>query len=184
VFDRYYRELLNFLTRAVRNRDSASDLTQESFARVYAAERAGMVIRDPRALLYKTARNLLIDAHRRRDALACPVSPGGDTDGLAAEPDDQIGPAALEPEAALAARQRFEAIAAIVDALPPRCREVFMHVKFDGLTHAETAQRMGISVKTVEMQVQIALSACWDRLDALDDHVSPTVHRRRRGRGQ
>lgn len=165
MFERYYRELLNFLALKVRDRDTAADLAQESFARLYAAQRAGAAVRDPRALLYRTARNLLTDGYRR--ASARQAGDGRAPDG-AIEPDAQAGPAALEPETAIAARQRFEAIAEVVDGLPPRCREAFILVKFDGLTHAETAQRMGIAVKTVEMQVQIALRACWERQEALD----------------
>jgi RNA polymerase sigma factor (sigma-70 family) len=163
VFERYYRELLNFLARKVRDRETAADLAQESFARVYAAERKGVEVRDPRALLYKTARNLVTDDHRRSEARSEP----GPHDALV-EPDEQAGPEAQEPEAALAARQRFEAIAAVIDTLPPRCREAFLCVKFDGLSHAETAARMGIATKTVEMQVQIALEACWAALEDFD----------------
>jgi len=164
VFERYYRELLNFLAHKVRDRDVASDLAQESYARVYAAERSGTSVRDPRALLYRTARNLLTDRYRR-DASAAQFLR---LDSAEVEPDAQQGPAVHEPEVALATRQHFERIARVVDGLPPRCREAFILVKFDGLTHAETAQRMGISVKTVEMQIQIALRACWDCMDSLE----------------
>lgn len=163
VFEHHYRELLNFLARQLRDRDAAADLAQESYARVYAAQRAGAAVRDPRALLYRVARNLLTDGHRRA-TVRRPAGP----DEAVVEPDAQPGPQALEPEAAASARQRFEALAATVDGLPPRCREAFVLVKFEGLTHAETAARMGIAVKTVEMQVQIALRACWERLEALD----------------
>ncbi|MFT4103359.1 MAG: sigma factor-like helix-turn-helix DNA-binding protein [Burkholderiaceae bacterium] len=62
-------------------------------------------------------------------------------------------------------RQRSEAIVAPIEELPPRCWEVFILVKFDGLIHAEAAQRMGIAVKTVEKQVQLALRACLRWLD-------------------
>ena len=166
MFDRYYRELLNFLARKVRDRETAADLTQESFARVYAAEQSGTAIRDPRALLYKTARNLVIDTFRHGDVRgeSVNVAPGE----TVVDPDEHAGPDVYEPEVALESRQRFEAIAAIVETLPPRCREAFMLVKFEGLAHAEAAERMGVAVKTIEMQVQIALEACWDRLDALD----------------
>ena len=41
VFERHYRELLDFLARRLPDRETAADLTQESFARVYAAQRAG-----------------------------------------------------------------------------------------------------------------------------------------------
>lgn len=185
MFDRYYRELLNFLALKVRDRDTAADLAQESFARVYAAQKSGTAIRDPRALLYRTARNLLTDSYRRHAVRHTgEAAPPTDEDG-GGEPEEQAGPDALEPETAVASRQRFEAIAAIVDSLPPRCREAFILVKFDGLSHAEVAARMGIAVKTVEMQVQIALDACWDRLDALDNGgESGGTARPRRGRAR
>jgi RNA polymerase sigma factor (sigma-70 family) len=176
VFERYYRELLGFLARKVRDRDVAADLAQESFARVYAAERSGSVVHDPRALLYRTARNLLVDSYRRAEVRA----PEGDAELGMVEPDMYAGPDALEPEAALNARQRFEALADTVDRLPTRCREAFILVKFDGLTHAQTAERMGISVKTVEMQIQIALQACREKMAHLDGTI--TAPRAPRGR--
>ncbi|WP_084454968.1 sigma-70 family RNA polymerase sigma factor [Comamonas composti] len=178
MIEHYYRELLSFLARKVRDRDVAADLTQESFARVYAAERAGSAIHNPRALLYRTARNLLVDNHRRAGVLS------GDSDlhtsQALVEPDMHAGPETLEPEIALASRQRFEAMAQTVDSLPTRCREAFILVKFDGLTHAQAADRMGIAVKTVEMQIQIALHACRARMDAIESLTPPI--RRPRGR--
>lgn len=170
MFELYYRELLGFLANKVRDRDDASDLAQESFARVYTAKRSGTVVRDPRAFLYTTARNLLTDHFRRGQAGGQSVAADADDDAL--ELDNFAGPQQFEPEHALASRQRFEMIAAVVDSLPPRCREAFILVKFDGLTHAETAARMGIAVKTVEMQIQIALEACWSHLDARDGNVA------------
>ena len=180
VFERYYRELLNFLAQKVRDRDAAYDLVQESFTRVYAAERVGMQVRDPRALLYRTARNLLIDRYRRADTASSVLVPEGG--GLDDVLEVQACPSVLEPEAAFAARQRLEQVVQVVDSLPPRCREAFILVKFDGLSHAQTAQRMGIAVKTVEMQIQIALKACWQRMDELDG--TSAAERGARGRSR
>ena len=167
MFERYYRELLNFLVRAVRDRETAAELAQESFARVYAAQHAGTTVRDARALLYRVARNLLTDDHRRASVRGEPATRDSPDDSSMIEA--QAGSEMLEPETALASRQRFEAIATVVESLPPRCREAFMLVKFDGLTHAETAARMGVAVKTVEMHVQIAMETCWTRLEVFDD---------------
>ena len=65
MLERYHRELLNFLARHVNDRETAADLTQESFVRVLAAQSSGQAVLDVRALLYRTARNLVIDQHRR-----------------------------------------------------------------------------------------------------------------------
>lgn len=180
VFEHYYRELLSFLSRKVSDRDMAKDLTQESFVRVYAAERSGSDIQNPRALLYQTARNLLVDSYRRAEIRSTGVDPTAD--GGVIEPDMCIGPNSLEPEVALASRQRFEAMARVVDRLPTRCREVFILVKFDGLSHAQAAQHMGIAVKTVEMQIQIALQACREGMDTMDGVPPPPRPKRGRPR--
>lgn len=135
VVAHYYRELLHFLTRSVKDRDTAADLAQESFARIYAAEQAGQAIRDPRALLYRTARNLVTDHHRRGAvrAQAGEVAHGGEL----AEADACAAPAAFEPEVALSSGQGLAAMLATIEALPPRCREAFILYKFDGLSYAE-----------------------------------------------
>ena len=85
---RYYRELLSFLSRKVSDRATAADLAQESYARLFAAQQAASVVRDPRALLYKTARNLVIDQGRRGDVRARFATPQDDVAGDA--PDDTL----------------------------------------------------------------------------------------------
>lgn len=171
----YYRELLNFLSQTVRNRDVAADLTQESFARVLAAQQAGQVIRNPRALLYRTARNLVIDQHRRAEVRA--EGPPAVDDDPPPDADQRPGPKALQPEAILASRQGLAAVLATIDGLPPRCREAFVLFKFDGCSYAEIAARMGISVRTVEMQLQIAMAACWRCLEELEGAAEPSRRR-------
>lgn len=164
---RYYRELLNFLGRATADQDTAADLAHESFARVLAAQRTGQAIRHPRGLLYRTARNLLVDAHRRdsvRVGVHAAEWEAGD-DRHAPSIEDVPAPAAFDPEAILASRQGLAAVLDTIDRLPPRCREAFILYKFDGLTYAEIASQMGISVRTVEMQLQIAMKACWACLE-------------------
>jgi RNA polymerase sigma-70 factor (ECF subfamily) len=44
-----------------------------------------------------------------------------------------------------------------IQNLPEKCREVFILCRFEELKYAEIAQRLDISVKTVEMQISIAL---------------------------
>lgn len=167
MFERYYRELLSFLSRKVSDRATAADLAQESYVRVYEAQRTGSVVRDPRALLYRTARNLVTDHHRRTGVRADFDGAGSSEEG-AVELDDCIGPSTFEPDTILSSGQGLAAMVATIDRLPPRCREAFVLYKFDGLSYAEVAERMGISVRTVEMQLRIAMQACWTCLDEVN----------------
>ena len=77
-------------------------------------------------------------------------------------------PSTFEPDTILSSGQGLAAMVATIDRLPPRCREAFVLYKFDGLSYAEVAERMGISVRTVEMQLRIAMQACWTCLDEVN----------------
>lgn len=151
---RYYRELLRFLQGAVKDRETAADLAQESYARVLAAQQAGETIAEPRALLYRTARNLVIDQHRRNEVR------GSHAAQESADADETVGPEACEPEAAAMSAQSVQALLAAIAALPLRCREAFILHKFDGLSQAEVARRMGISVTMVERHLKLGMQAC------------------------
>jgi RNA polymerase sigma-70 factor, ECF subfamily len=51
------------------------------------------------------------------------------------------------------------AVRRAVDALPPRCREIFLLSREDGLSYSGIATTLGISIKTVETQMGRALKA-------------------------
>ena len=154
MLERYHRELLNFLSRQVSDRDTAADLAQECFVRVLGVQSSGQAVLDTRALLYRTARNLVVDQYRRAE-----VRRHDDIDAIL---EDQAPPAPqhLQPEEALASGQAVSAYVAAIEALPPRCREAFVLHVFDELSHAQVAQRMGISVSMVEKHVVRGMVAC------------------------
>jgi len=51
-----------------------------------------------------------------------------------------------------------------IDALPDKCREVFMLSRYEELKYAEIAERLDISVKTVEAHMSKALKLLRDNL--------------------
>lgn len=177
---RYYRELLRFLQASVKDRETAADLTQESYARVLAVERSGQRIDEPRALLYRTARNLLIDRHRRLEVRGPHVRLEHDDDERPA--DEPVGPRACEPEVAAMSAQTVDALLATIGALPLRCREAFLLHRFDGLSQVEVARRMGISATMVERHLKLALQACRACQDRLDGTPPPGPAGNRGGR--
>lgn len=154
LLERYYRELLNFLHRQVSDRDTAADLAQESYARVLAVQNVGRNILDGRALLYRTARNLLVDQHRRKA-----VRRHEQFDAIP-ETEQPPAPRHLQPENVLLSQQVLRAYVGAIEGLPPRCREAFVLHVFDELTHAEIARQMGISVSMVEKHVVRGMLAC------------------------
>lgn len=155
MFERYYREILSFLSGKVADRAMAADLAQESYARAYAAQGSGDGVHNPRALLYRIARNLVVDHHRHAEVRTEVEMPACEE---AAE--QARAPRSLEPEVATASQQGVLALAQAIDNLPLRCREAFMLNRFDGLSYVQVAAQMGISVKMVEQHISNALDAC------------------------
>ncbi len=49
---------------------------------------------------------------------------------------------------------------AVIQSLPRRRREAFLMHRFEGLSHAQIAARMGTSRQLVERHVRIAMRAC------------------------
>jgi len=55
-------------------------------------------------------------------------------------------------------------ISKAIQNLPPRCSHIFYLKRFEELSHAEIAERLSISVKTVESQMTIAIHKITDFL--------------------
>nr|WP_286206737.1 sigma-70 family RNA polymerase sigma factor [Thauera linaloolentis] len=167
VVARYYRELLNFCTRMVKDRDAAADVVQESYARLLAIQQSSASIAEPRALLYQTARRIMVDLYRSDR-----VREHADIDALTEAEQPEL-PAHQQPDAMVASMRAIEAYAAAIETLPPRCREAFILHTFDGLPYAQIAEHMGTSVSMVEKHIARGRLACRDCERQLLGHPGP-----------
>jgi RNA polymerase sigma-70 factor (ECF subfamily) len=159
MLERFHPELLNFLTREVRDRDAAADLAQESYVRVLGAQASGQAVLNVRALLFHTARNLIIDRHRRA------VHRQHDHLDDLHETEMPMAPAHLQPDELLSYEQQVRALVKAIEALPSRCREAFVLNRFEGLPHQTVADRMGISKNMVAQHVARGILSCQACLD-------------------
>lgn len=153
--------LVRFFAARLGARAPAEDLAQELYLKI-AALPANEPVQNPAALLYRMGANLMLDRLRqeRRSAAREGAWREVAVTRLGGE-DVQDEPAADE---AIAGRQRLSQLVAGLDALPPRMREAFQLHKLQGLSHAETARAMGVSVSAVEKHISGALKALLARL--------------------
>jgi len=68
----------------------------------------------------------------------------------------EITNAEVNPETNLLNEELFLVYLNALDELPPKCREVFVLVREEGLSYKEVADKLNISVKTVDAQLQKA----------------------------
>jgi RNA polymerase sigma factor (sigma-70 family) len=143
-------ELVRFLTRRT-GRTAAEDVVQDVWLNL--KERGDSESwREPRAVLYKTAANLGTDTWRR-DVHTQRLFSGEDALGDAACPNPG-------PERQAEAASQLEQLYTALEQLPAECREALLLNRIDGLTHAQIADRLGISTKTVQRHIERALRLC------------------------
>lgn len=133
------------------------DIVQETYVRALREQHAGR-IRHTRAFLFTAARNAALDFFRRRRNI-----------GL-----DQVTPAELaslwedEPPVTevVSRRQEREVLAAAVQRLPARCRQVIMLRYLKGWSYKEISVALGIGVETVKTHMARGVRRCADHFVA------------------
>ena len=132
------------------------DVVQESFLRLWKV-RMAQPVRYAKALLFKVARHLVIDSARRN--LVSPIDRVTDLAALPVIDDGRLGPA----EAACK-RDEVVLLAAAIDSLPARCREILILRKLRGVPQKAIAAQLGLSEQTVQVQVSRGVRRCEDYL--------------------
>lgn len=148
--------LVQFLQHNWRNKSDISDLRQDIYVRVYEAALQNLPD-SPKAFLFTTARNLLIQRVRREQVV--PFEAMADVEALGTAIDSP------SPERTVIGRDELRRLQRALDKLPPRCREAFILQQIDGLSRAEIGVRMGISEKTVMTHLRDAGKQLTDLLN-------------------
>ncbi len=148
----YDEELRRVMTRRCGCMETAADIVQETYQRMLSSELWHQA-ENPRALLHRIAANLATDYERRNAVRDRYISQDDALPEWVAETDGS------QPENILVNHERLDRLAAAVNQLPSKCRTVFILRKFDELSHAEIAQRLGISRNMVEKHLRNALLA-------------------------
>lgn len=145
--------LKRYLRRFTKSREAADDLAQEAFLRAFAAE-SRRAIDQPKAFLFKAAKNLALNELARQSAVA--FQPLGDFEGQEVLEDSSQA----SGDDVVHNRERIRLLAGAIAALPPQCAKVFILRKMQGLSQKEIAARLNISVRTVENHVALGLTRC------------------------
>ncbi|MDD0841750.1 RNA polymerase sigma factor [Pseudomonas sp. Gutcm_11s] len=144
----YLREqsrVLQLIRRIVGDRSTAEDLAQDTFLRLWDRQLG----ESDRGLLFRTAQNLALDhlrARQVRQRHACQQ----------ADEEEQ----ALDLQQQAEARQELELLLQRLRGLPRRSQQVFLLSRVDGMPYASIAERLGVSLSTVEKDMIRVLQHC------------------------
>lgn len=150
LFRDHYRGLCATVRDYVGSLDAAEEIVQELFLRIWDLANDGNANVLTRAYLYTAARNQAITALRHERVVR-------DYEFHASQETDTLHAATAEDD--LEEDELRNAIQAAIAHLPAKPRTVFRLSRERGLTYAEIAAVLGISVKTVELHMTRSLKS-------------------------
>lgn len=158
LLDCYWSQLVAYAGGLTGSWDSAQDLTQEAFVRLWERRESWDPKGSVQALLYRIVRNLALDLQKSRER-----------EEARARRVAETAPAPT-PLDVTASREFEEAFGEAVKLLSPRRREVYELVRVEGLSYREVGEMLEISTQTVANHLTAAVSFLRDQLSV---HLMP-----------
>lgn len=142
-FEEYAERLFHYAVGFVKRREEAEDIVQDAFVYLWEHRARIAYTGSVYAYLAQTVKHACVDFKLHEEVKA----------RYAQE-------MARQGEADEAEDDNFEELYArlrkVIDALPARCREIFVMGCVDGMSYKEVAEKLGISENTVKTQIKLA----------------------------
>ena len=154
LYDRYASTVLGISLKVIGDRAAAEDVLQETFWRVwrsaasYQSQRGSFT-----GWLFRIARNLAIDAYRRRNIRPRPITDVDESDSKIDQVPDPNMDVAEQSQLLLSHKQVLSALA----TLPRVQRQVIEMAYYYGMTRQEIAEATGEALGTIHTRARLAL---------------------------
>jgi RNA polymerase sigma-70 factor (ECF subfamily) len=145
LFKSQYRLLCNISNNIVKNERAAEDIVQEVFIKLWQKREELKIHTNLMGYLYKATVNSSID-YIKNNKNVIPLRQVN----YYQETDENAEKRVMQKELS-------KSIDKALKNLPPKCKAIFVLSRYEGMKYKEIAQHLGISVKTVENQMGIAL---------------------------
>lgn len=143
MFKEYYNPLCNFAATITSDRKMAQDVVQDVFTKLWDKRNELSINSNEKNYLFQAVKHRAFEILRKRqNESILNITDLEQSFGRAKEMEDQADKFMLKEYLYNSIRQ-----------LPPKCQEIFVLNKVNGLTYTEIADDLDISVKTVENQI-------------------------------
>ena len=154
VFKQNFRRLYTYAFSIVKNEIIAEEMVQNVFLRIWEKRDTMNISTSATAYLYKSVYHESLNYLRHRKVQESFLSYASKSQQFYTAPaDDKIQLSELQQELQQA-----------LNELPEQCRTIFQMSRFEELKYREIADRLGLSVKTVENQIGKALKILRNKL--------------------
>ena len=145
IFRRYYAPAVRFCFRFVADTDVAAEIVQDLFVKLWVNREKVNINTNFESYLLRAVRNGAITyINKERSHAETNLK-------VYSDPSESV-----DPSEELQSKNLEQSYQAVLAAMPEKRREVFLASRFDGLKYAEIAEKLGISVKTVEAHMGAA----------------------------
>ncbi len=145
VFKRFYEPLLAYVTTFTMDRQEAKDIVQNSFIILWEKRKNLSNDSSLKSYLFTVAHNLFIN-HYRKNKFKNKIFIELKSKALSSRINEEE----------CTTIEKTKELLILIDSLPPKCKKILLLNKREGLKYKEIANRLNISVKTVESQMRIA----------------------------
>lgn len=149
LYQENHEAFLRFLVQKTHCRDDAHDVLQEAFRKLMHMD--GLRdMENPRAYLYRTATNIVIDRQRKGQHHQRYIREVVNTEVMGES-------GSIPPDRQVAARQELDSVYQILQELPEKCRRAFLMHREQFMKYGEIAEELQVSVSMVEKYMIQAL---------------------------
>ena len=148
LFDNYYRYLTTIAYRYLKEREKAKDFAQDAFVVLWNQRKDLNIKIGLKPYLRQVVVNKCLNHLRREERL--------DFSENSKLPETITNIDAIHH---LEKEDLQKTVQIAVDQLPNRCRIIFCMSRYEEKSHKEISQELGITTKTIENQITIALKA-------------------------
>lgn len=147
IYDSNIIGLIAFINGYTKNKTQTEDIVQETFIKLWKVRETLDLNISLKSFLYKTAYNSFIDNYRKKQRELTMLDNWmyNRSTELTIEDEDIKG-------------KKIIHMLKAIEALPPKCKEVFVLSKYEHLKYSQIAKKLNISIKTVEAQMGRAFS--------------------------
>jgi len=164
LYDRHAANVLGVSFRIIGDRPVAEDVLQETFWRVwqsavtYEAQRGSFT-----SWLFRLARNLAIDAYRRRSVRPQAIVETVDTEPML----DQLADPDMDVSEQAHANLKAQTVRTALAILPREQRQVIELAYFYGMTRQEIAKTTGEALGTIHTRARLGLQKLREELESI-----------------
>jgi len=148
LFVSFYNPLLRFAVTLVKSREQAEEVVSDVFINIWEKRKRINSITNLKVYLFIAVKNTALNYLSRQNKN---LTDNVDEAGI------EFKSIYFDPEQLMVTAEMVARIKDAIDQLPPKCKLIFKLIKEDELKYRDVAEILGVSIKTVESQIAIAL---------------------------